>query len=51
MYLNAKLEVCLNGATHAVVVGKVKSIEQGERVMRRLEADNCRNLRRMYAHN
>ena len=37
LYLNEQLEICLNGLTHAVVVGKAKTIEQAKRVMGRLE--------------
>lgn len=37
LYLNGRLEICLNGITHAVVIGKAKSIEQAKRVMANLE--------------
>jgi len=37
LYLNSKLEILLNGATHAVVVGKATSLEQAKRVMEKLE--------------
>jgi hypothetical protein len=32
-----KLELCLNGHTHAVVVGNPKTVEDGKRVMAKLE--------------
>jgi len=49
MYLNSKLEICLNGASYAVVVGKANSIEQAKRCMERLER-YPENLRRMCDH-
>ncbi len=49
MYLNKQLEICLNGATHAVVVGKAKSLEHGKKVMEKLER-HPKNLRAMYQH-
>lgn len=36
-YLNNRFEICLNGVTHAVVIGKVQTIEHAKRVMERLE--------------
>lgn len=49
LYLNSKMEVCLNGTTYAVVVGKVKSLEQAVRFMNKAEL-YIDNLRAMYQH-
>lgn len=49
LYLNTKLEICLNGATHAVVIGRVKTVEQAKRVMTRLER-YPHQLRKMHCH-
>lgn len=37
MYLNSKLEICVNGTTHATVIGRAKTVEQAKRVMEKLE--------------
>lgn len=49
LYLNSRFEICLNGDTHAVVVGKVKSknLDAAKRTMERLE-QYPDNLRRMF---
>lgn len=48
LYLNSRFEICLNGDTHAVVVGKVKSknLDAAKRTMERLE-QYPEQLRRM----
>ena len=37
LYLNERLEICLNGTNYAIVIGKAKSVDQAKRVMERLE--------------
>lgn len=44
-----RLEIRLNGATHAVYVGSPASVERGRRVMAALERD-ISQLRAMYQH-
>ncbi len=37
LYLNSDLEICLNQSTHAVVVGKAKSVDSAKATMDALE--------------
>lgn len=50
LYLNHKLEICLNGKTHAVVIGVAKNIDHAKSVMEKLEK-YPKYLRQMYDHN
>lgn len=49
MYLNDRMEVCLNGITHAVVIGKSRNLEHGKAAMAKLEKYPL-YLRHMYQH-
>lgn len=49
LYLNRKLEICLNGNTHALVVGTARNVEHAKRVMEKLERYPAA-LRKAYKH-